>query len=103
MKKETKKRNKIVIFESRIKSIFMDIAVKKIELIEWLAGLQDESLIQKIEVLRKSSIRDIYEQRMPKTMEGLQEKLDRSEQDIKEGKVHSQEEIESFFKTKFDQ
>ncbi len=79
----------------------MDIAVKKIELIEWLARLQDESLIQKIEVLRKGSIKDIYEQRMPKTKEDLQTKLDRSEQDIKTGKVHSQEEVESFFKTKF--
>ncbi len=80
----------------------MDIAVKKIELIEWLARLQDESLIQKIEVLRKGSIKDIYEQRMLKTKEGLREKLAQAEQDIKTGKVHSQEEVESFFKTKFD-
>jgi hypothetical protein len=79
----------------------MDIALKKIELIEWLARLQDESLIQKIEVLRKGSLKDIYEDRMPKTMEGLQQKLDRSEQDIQAGKIHSQEEVESFFKTKF--
>ena len=80
----------------------MDIAVKKIELIEWLARLQDESLIQKIEVLRKGSIKDIYEQRMPKTMKGLQEKIAHSEQDIKAGNVHSQEEVESFFRTRFD-
>ncbi|HYF67739.1 MAG TPA: hypothetical protein VD884_06370 [Ohtaekwangia sp.] len=80
----------------------MDIAVKKIELIEWLARLQDESLILKIEVLRKGSIKDIYKQRMPKAMEGLQEKLDRSEQDINAGKVHSQEEVESIFKARFD-
>jgi hypothetical protein len=79
----------------------MDIALKKVELIEWLARLQDESLIQKIEVLRKGSVKDIYERRMPKTMEELQAKLDRSEQDINEGKIHSQEEIESFFKSKF--
>lgn len=79
----------------------MDIAVKKIELIEWLARLQDESLIQKIEVLRKGSINDIYEQRMPKTPEDLQAKLSRAEEDIKGGKTHSQEEVESFFKSKF--
>lgn len=78
----------------------MDIAVKKIELIEWLARLQDEALIQKIEILRKGSIKSIYEQRMPTTMEGLQEKLNRAEQDIENGKVHSQEEVESFFITK---
>ncbi len=79
----------------------MDIALKKVELIEWLARLQDESLIQKIEVLRKGSVKDMYEQRMPKTMEDLQAKLGRSEQDIKEGKIQTQEEIESFFKNKF--
>jgi hypothetical protein len=79
----------------------MDIAVKKIELIEWLARLQDESLIQKIEVLRRGSIKGIYDQRIPKTMQDVQEKLDRSEQDIKDGKVHSQEEVEAFFKAKF--
>lgn len=79
----------------------MDITVKKIELIEWLTRLQDESLIQKIDVLRKNSVKDIYEQRMPKTAQDLQAKLDRSEQDIKAGKIHSQEEVESFFKSKF--
>ncbi|MBT1703060.1 hypothetical protein [Chryseosolibacter indicus] len=79
----------------------MDISVKKIELIEWLARLQDESLIEKIEMLRKGSIKDIYEQRIPKTIEDLEEKLDRSEQNIKTGKVFSQEDAESFFKTKF--
>lgn len=78
----------------------MDFAVKKIELIEWLARLQDESLIQKIELLRKGSINDIYEQRMPKTPEDLKAKLARAEEDIKSGKVHSQEEVESFFKSK---
>jgi hypothetical protein len=79
----------------------MDIAVKKIELIAWLTRLQDESLLQKIDVLRKNSVTDIYEQRIPKTAQDLQTKLDRSEQDIKAGRIHSQEEVESFFKSKF--
>lgn len=54
------------------------------------------------EVLRKSSINDIYKQRMPNTIDGLAEKLDRAEQDIKAGKVHSHEEVESIFKARFD-
>ena len=33
----------------------MDIAVKKIELIEWLSRLQDGKLIKKVEGLRKES------------------------------------------------
>ena len=83
--------------------MIMDIAVKKVELIEWLARLQDENLIQRIEALRKGSIKELYEQRMPKTMEALQAKLDQSEQDIKEGKLHSQEEVENYFKARFKQ
>ena len=31
----------------------MDIALKKVELIEWLARLQDEELIKQIETLRR--------------------------------------------------
>lgn len=81
----------------------MDIAVKKVELIEWLARLQDEKLIQRIEMLRKSSIKDLYEQRMPRTMEELHTRLNQSEQAIQEGKVHSQEEVENYFKARFKQ
>jgi len=81
----------------------MDIAVKKVELIEWLARLQDEKLIQRIETLRKSSIQDLYEQQMPKTREALQAKLNQSEKDIHEGKVYSQEEVENYFNARFKQ
>jgi hypothetical protein len=79
----------------------MDIALKKIELIEWLSRVQDEQLIQRIEALRKGSAKDAYELRTPKSSAELQEKLDRSERDIKEGRIHSHEAVESFFKTKF--
>ncbi len=79
----------------------MDIAVKKVELIEWLVRLQDEKLIQRIDTLKKGSVKSLYEQRMPKTMEEIQAKLDRSEKDINAGNVHSQEEVENYFKTKF--
>ena len=88
-------------FENKFK--VMDIALKKIELIEWLARLQDERLIQRIETLRKGSVKDLYEQRMPKTREELQSKLEQSEKDILEGKVHSQQEVEKYFRAKFQQ
>jgi hypothetical protein len=81
----------------------MDIAVKKVELIEWLVRLQDEKLIQQIESLKKGSIKDMYEQRIPKTSSELQAKLDQSEKDISLGKVHSQEEVEGYFKSRFNQ
>lgn len=73
------------------------------ELIEWLARLQDEKLIQRIETLRKGSIKELYEQQIPRTMEELQNKIDQSEKDIAEGKVHSQKEVENYFKAKFKQ
>ena len=79
----------------------MDIALKKIELIEWLVRLQDESLIQRIENLKTSSAKERYEQRTPKTLDDLQTRLDQSEKDISLGMIHSQQEVEDYFKTKF--
>lgn len=79
----------------------MDIALKKIELIEWLTRLQDEKLIQRIEAIRKGSAQEVYDSRIPKTRSELQDKLDRSAADIKSGRVHSQEEVEGIFKARF--
>ena len=79
----------------------MDIAVKKVELIEWLARLQDEKLIERIETLKNGSIKELCEQRMPKTKEELEAKLSQSEKAITEGRVHSQEEVEGHFKARF--
>jgi len=39
----------------------MNIAVKKIELIEWLTRLQDEKLIKKVEGLRKEAESDWWD------------------------------------------
>lgn len=96
----TERGDEIVNFGYK-KNIIMDIAVKKVELIEWLARLQDEKLIERIETLRKGSIKEMYEQRMPKTSKHLLAKLDQSEKDVAEGKVHSQEDVENYFKARF--
>lgn len=74
----------------------MDLAVKKIELINWLTK-QDEAMIKKVDILRKSSIESAYSARMS---ENLQSKLERSDSDIKAGKTHGQDEVESYFKNK---
>ena len=79
--------------------IRMNLAVKKIELINWLTR-QDEAMIKKIDNLRKSSIESTYSSRMS---EKLESKLKRSEVDIKEGRTHSQQEVETYFKSKFNQ
>lgn len=75
----------------------MDLAVKKIELINWLTK-QDEAMIKKIDILRKSSIESLYSGRMS---ESLETKLKRAEMDIKDGRTHIQDEVESYFESKF--
>jgi hypothetical protein len=77
----------------------MDLAVKKIELINWLTR-QDEAMVKKIDALRKSSLEADYRSRMD---EKLESKLIRSEADIRDGRTHSQEEVETYFKSKYAQ
>lgn len=78
----------------------MDIAVKKIELIEWLAKVKDKKLLLRVEALRKVSAKEAYEKRMPKTNAELQKKLDRGRADIIAGRVYAQSEVEAFFMSK---
>jgi len=80
----------------------MNMAVKKVELIEWLIGLKDENLIRQIESLKTGAIKDIYDRRRPKTMDEIRQKLIRSEQDIQSGQVYSQEEVREYFKDRFN-
>lgn len=79
----------------------MNLAIKKIELIEWLAGVQDEKIIKKIEAFKKSSARNLYDLQMPKSKTDLQAKINRSIEDIRLGQTHKQKDVESFFRTKF--
>lgn len=81
----------------------MDIALKKVELIEWLVRLQDEKLLERIETLKNGSIQKAYELRIPKSREEIKGKLDQSEKDIRSGKVYSQQEVEDYFKRRFNQ
>lgn len=74
----------------------MDLALKKIELINWLTK-QDESMIDKIENLRKDSVEIAYQNRMN---EDLDVKLSRSQSDILAGRTYSQDEVESYFGSK---
>ncbi|MBY0436330.1 MAG: hypothetical protein K2U26_19720 [Cyclobacteriaceae bacterium] len=79
----------------------MNVAVKKIELIKWLARLQDEKLIHRVEALRASSIKEAHASRTPKNIKDLEVKLKRSKQDIEAGRVHTQEEVEKILKARF--
>ena len=80
----------------------MDIAIKKVELIEWLARLRDENLIQQIEIIKQGSIKELHEQRTPKKLEDLEARLEQSEKAITGGRVHTQQEIENHFNARFN-
>jgi short subunit dehydrogenase-like uncharacterized protein len=73
----------------------MNIAVKKVEIIEWLAQLNDEQLINKVEKLKKQSIKVSYESRLkPMTAKAYKAMLEQAENDYKEGRVIGQERLE---------
>ncbi len=78
----------------------MDIALKKIRLIEWLTRVDDEELIRIIEKVRKDSVNDTYKKRIPASLEEIERKLDRAEEDIESGRIYSQRDIETYFKQK---
>ncbi|MDZ7608652.1 MAG: hypothetical protein U5K79_24395 [Cyclobacteriaceae bacterium] len=86
---------KNVIFTHSFAYITMNIAVKKVELIEWLAGLQDKSILNELESLKKKAVAESYESRMkPMSSQQFRSIGDRSEQDYKNGRITSQENLE---------
>ena len=65
----------------------MEIAQKKLSLIEWLASLKDESIIQQIEEIRKLSFIKKYESSLkPMTNEELIASIQVAEADLKYGR-----------------
>ena len=63
-----------------------------------MTRLQDKRPIKKMEALIKDSITDHYEQRMPKDLQQLTQKLKQSELDVLSGNVHSQDSVKNYLK-----
>lgn len=73
----------------------MDIAVKKIELIEWLARVKDETVIMKVESLKKQSLKETYEANLkPISSAAYKSMLEESEQQYKQGNTTTQQDLE---------
>lgn len=73
----------------------MDLAEKKVEIIEWVAALQDKSALKKLEKLKKQSIKEAYEAKLkPLTKAELKARAKQSNKAIKAGKVTSIEDLE---------
>ena len=73
----------------------MDISGKKVEIIEWVAALQDKTLLKKIEHLKKEAIKEAYEARLkPMTKAQLKARAIEAMKDIKAGRVTSIEDLQ---------
>lgn len=74
----------------------MDIQTRKLNLITYLAQLQDESFFEKIEeyILSKLEKED-HSEFVPFSVETLISRIEKSEEDFKNGRFKSQEDLEN--------
>lgn len=79
----------------------MDIQAHKLEFLSEYLRINDEELLLKLStLLRRERQKRVKGYLQPMTQEELSNKLKKAENDIQEGKVMSQQEIESYFKNK---
>jgi hypothetical protein len=73
----------------------VSIAIRKIELIEWLAKLKDKTVISKVESLKNQSIKKTYEGKLkPMSSKADKAMLENAEEDYKQGRAMSQKVLE---------
>lgn len=77
----------------------MDIQAEKLQLIEWLAQLQDEEVISRIKALRRKVVTNekvvaYTADGRPLTEKAYNERLEKGEEDIRMGRMTSQEDLE---------
>jgi hypothetical protein len=73
----------------------MNIAAKKVEIIEWLVQLNDEQIISKVEKLKNQSIKEMYELRLkPMSANEYKLMLEEAEEDYKKGRIIDQRGLE---------
>ncbi len=79
----------------------MDLQTSKVRFMEVFLRIQDEGIIEKLmNVLKKENQKTYKKKLKPMTLDELQKRLDRSEEDIKEGRVYTTEEVRNHFKNK---
>jgi len=72
----------------------MDIQIKKLELIEWIAQISDSNIISEMDKIRKSYLTMSEENIKPMTVKEFYASIERAEEDIKSGRIYTQEEVE---------
>lgn len=72
----------------------MNTAEKKLDLITWLAELNDSKILEELDQIKKRSTIERYQKSLqPMTSEELRESLAESEEDYQKGRIISQEEL----------
>ena len=72
----------------------MNTAEKKLDLITWLAELNDSEILKELDQIKKRSTLENYQKSLqPMTFEELRESLAESEEDYQKGRIISQEEL----------
>lgn len=71
----------------------MDLQSRKLHLITFLAQIQDEELIGKIEAYIFKDSQEGMDTVKPFTVEELRERIDKSEDDFRQGRYKTQEEV----------
>lgn len=87
------KTNRKEYFRNFEKTKLMDLQTRKLNLISYLAQLQDEKFIERIEkfILRKQEHTFDFK---PFTVDELIHRIEQSENDFKSGKFKTQDELE---------
>lgn len=77
----------------------MDLQTRKLNLISYLAQIQDESLLTKIENhILKRKMKDKESDFKPFTIDELINRIEKSEKDLEEGKSKTQAELKSYLR-----
>lgn len=77
----------------------MTIAEKKVDLISWLSTLQDEEILDQLESIRKKAAVEKYQKSLlPMSMEEFENRVAESEEDLRAGRIISQEELKKRIK-----
>lgn len=72
----------------------MNVQAEKLDLITWLAQLQDVSLLEKLKEFRRKAEIEAYEASLkPMTVEELVARSRASDEDIAAGRVHDLEDV----------
>lgn len=72
----------------------MNLQIKKLELIEWIAQMSDTNIISKMDKIRKTYLLITKGGVKPMSLDEFYASIDKAEEDIKAGKIYSQEEAE---------